>query len=41
MDQIGCDCDGPDCTICFMTEGDGFEEEIEETDQELADDFEE
>jgi hypothetical protein len=34
-DEIGCDCDGPDCVVCFKTdEGD---EEYEEDPWDLVD----
>lgn len=30
MDKIGCDCDGPECTECFMTEQTWEEDENED-----------
>lgn len=27
MNEEVCDCDGPDCEICFMTENDNLEED--------------
>lgn len=40
MSSIGCDCDGPECEVCFSTEEDGYEDEEVIVDESYSEDDE-